>query len=229
VSELPLLRRTKLLPGESLPSLLARLAQLNYYPHWGLIGRICCEGTENPLSLDYIARPKQAQTFFQLARLTLIHPEELFAASDHRFAPVLTAPGQGKVFMTWPDGEPKQMVTAAIIGRRIRPPSAAQFCPLCLRESAYHRLSWIPSASAVCLRHHCLLVEKCLRCGKNVTVAEMVDRRCQADLGEAPSVSMAEDRPGILSQQVIQSWLTVAPAPELPPGHPLPNHPLSVA
>ena len=85
-----LLRRTQLLPGESLPSLLERLAQLNYYPHSGVLGWICRERIGDSAPQNNIARPKQAQTFFQLAQLTQISPEELFAASDHRFAPKST-------------------------------------------------------------------------------------------------------------------------------------------
>ena len=228
---LPLLRRTQLLPGESLLSLLERLAQLNYYNHSGMMGWICHEGTENPCSLDNVARPKQVRTFFQLAQLTMIGPEELFAASDHCFAPVLTAPGKEKAFMPWPDGEPKQVITKAVVRHRIRRSSATQFCPLCLKESTYHRLSWIPVASNTCLRHECLLVHQCPQCGRNVSVAEIVKRQCKAckaDLSEAQSVSVAGDELGMLSQQVIQSWLTVAPAPELPYGCALPDHPPAV-
>ena len=227
----PLLRRTPLLPGESLPSLLERLAQLNYYPHSRLIGQICHERTGRHGHPDHIARPKYAQTFFHLGQLTRISPEILFAASDHHFAPVLTRPGKEKAFMPWLDGTSKQVVTGGMVSHRIRTSSAAQFCPLCLKASSYHHLSWVPVASAICLQHKCLLVNRCPRCGRSVSVAEIVRRQCkvcEVDLVEAQVTSVADDAVGVRSQQVIQYWLSVAPIPRLSPDMPLPMHPPAV-
>jgi hypothetical protein len=226
-----LLRRTQLLPGESLPSLLERLAQLNYYPHSGMLGWICREQMDNSAPQDNIARPKQAQTFFQLARLTQISPDELFVTSDHRFAPTLTPPGKIPVLMLWPEESPKVMMTSALAHRRLNPTSAARFCPLCLKTSAYHRLSWVPTATAICLQHQCLLAHLCPQCGNRVSVAEIIKRcckMCQADLSAAHVVSVADDAMGILSQQAIQHWLSLASAPALPDGYTLPYHPSTV-
>lgn len=221
----PLLRRTKLLPGETLPSLLERLTRLNYYDHPGVISQICQDADNSP-GRDYLSRPKRSETFAQLTRLTGIASEKLFAASAHRFAPILTAPGQKKTFLLWPDGQSRQIATNGIVGRRIRSPSAAQFCPLCLNESAYQRQSWVPVASAICLQHQCLLIHRCPDCDKKVTVSEIIADQCFGCRGKLSStlpISVTEDEPGILSQQVIQSWLTVAPAPTLSPGYVLPT------
>ncbi|MCP4543036.1 MAG: TniQ family protein [Chloroflexi bacterium] len=226
-----LLRRTQLLPGESLPSLLERLAQLNYYPHSGVLGWICRERISNSAPQDNIACPKQAQTFFQLARLAQISPDELFAASDHRFAPTLTPPGKVPVLMLWPEESPKATMTSALAHRRLTPTSAARFCPLCLETSAYHRLSWVPTAAAICLQHQCLLAHQCPQCGSCVSVAEIVKRcckTCQADLSAAPVVSVADDAMGILSQQAIQHWLSLVSAPALPDGYTLLQQPPAV-
>jgi hypothetical protein len=226
-----LLRRTQLLPGESLPSLLERLAQLNYYPHSGVLGWICRERIGDSAPQNNIARPKQAQTFFQLAQLTQISPDELFAASDHRFAPILTSPERVPVLMLWPEESPKATMTSALAHRRLTPTSAARFCPLCLKTSAYHRLSWIPTAAAICLQHQCLLAHQCPQCRNRVSVAEIVKRcckTCQADLSTAHVVSVADDAMGILSQQAIQHWLSLASAPALPDGYTLPQHPPAV-
>jgi len=226
-----LLRRTQLLPGESLPSLLERLAQLNYYPHSGVLGWICRERMDNSAPQDNVTRPKQTQTFFQLAQLTQISPEELFAASDHRFAPILTPPGKPPVLMLWPEESPKTKMTSALAQRRLNPTSAARFCPLCLKTSAYHRLSWVPTAAAICLQHQCLLAHQCPQCENRVSVPEIVKRcckTCQADLSGAHAVSVADDAMGILSQQAIQHWLSVASAPTLPDGCTLPQHPPAV-
>ena len=75
-NSLPLLRRSKLLPGESLPSLLERLAKLNYYEHSRVIENICRIRTGNRY-VDNAARPKSAQTFLQLARLTRVNEHQM--------------------------------------------------------------------------------------------------------------------------------------------------------
>ena len=226
-----LLRRTQLLPGESLPSLLERLVQLNYYSRLSMLSRICHERMDKPTPKDTITRPNRAQTFLQLAQLTQIPAEALFAASDHRFAPLLSLSGKAAASMPWPEEEPKAMMTSVLAKRCLNPISNARFCPLCLRESPYHHLSWVLSTVAVCLQHQCLLEDRCPRCKRSVSVSEVVNRRCgtcQADLSIAPVVSVAEDTLGILSQKAIQHWLAVAPIPIQLDDCALPQHPPAV-
>jgi hypothetical protein len=226
-----LLRRTRFLPGESLASLLERLTRLNYYAHPGVIGQICHQHAEHSYQLDNVIRPQSAQTFALLGQLSGIGPEALFAASDHRFAPTLIAPGKAQVFMPWSDGASKQIVTKANVHHQLCYFRNMQFCPLCLQESAYHRLAWTPVAAAVCLQHQCLLLDQCPQCGKKVSVTELINtlcKACEANLRRGPIVSVAGDELGLLSQQAIQHWLSVAPAPVLPPGRTLPNHPPNV-
>jgi hypothetical protein len=91
-SSFPLLRRTQLLPGESLVSLLERLTLLNYYPTRLTLDHICRHRLKIPADKDDLTRPKWAETFQQLSDLTKISPEALYAASLHRFAPCLTLP-----------------------------------------------------------------------------------------------------------------------------------------
>lgn len=226
-----LLRRASLLPGESLSSLLERLTELNYYSRSYVFNWICQEYMEHPTSLYDLTRSKQAEVFSQLAQLAGGIAEELFVASEHRFSPVLTTPEQVQVFMVWLDGKPRQVATTAIRDQHIRVPSFAQFCPLCLKESAYHRLSWIPVASAICLAHKCLLSDRCPQCGKRLSVAEIVRRQCKAcktDPSEAYPVNVADDELGIFSQRVIQSWLLDAPIPALQPNAVLASQPSNV-
>jgi len=90
--------------------------------------------------------------------MTHISPEELYAASDHRFAPFLTLPQQPPVEIPWIGSTSKPIVTPNLVHRRLRSPLAAQYCPLCLKSAAYHRLSWIPISSTICLEHGCLLI-----------------------------------------------------------------------
>jgi hypothetical protein len=228
---LPLLRRTQLRQGESLPSLLERLVQLNHYPHARTLLQICRQRLQAPADRDNLTRPKWFETFLQLSYLTHISPEELFAACDHRFASSLAPPHQTPVLIPWSEAAPKAMLTPSLAHSRLRSTSTAQYCPACLQSSPYHRLSWVPTASTICLVHLCFLVDHCPQCQKRISVSEIVRRHChtcQADLATAEAISVNGDAQGILSQQVIQFWLSVAQAPQLPPGLGLPCQPAPV-
>ena len=213
----PLLRRSNLLPGESLPSLLERLSRLNYY-NTGTISWLFHSNKSDQCRID-ITQPNSPQAFFQLAQLTLIRPEDLLAASKHFFAPLLYSPENTKIFMRWFDGKNIQLLSSNIAYRKIRPHHAAQFCPICLKESPYHRLAWMPISSAICLQHKCLLLDQCPICLKNVTIAEIVAHQCKVcktDLAQIPPVCAIDyNELGILSQRVIQSWLSLVPTPSL--------------
>jgi hypothetical protein len=215
----PLLRRTQLLPGESLVSLLERLTQLNYYPSPCTLSRICRQHLEAPANQDDLARPNWVETFLQLADLTLISPEELYAASDHHFAPVLAPPQQPPVEIPWIGSTSKAMLTPNLVRECLRSASTAQYCPRCLKTAAYHRLSWTPASAAICLEHHCLLVHRCPQCQKRISIQEIVRRRCrvcQADLGAAEPISVEGNELGIQSQQLVQSCFAGAEVTELP-------------
>ncbi len=127
-----LLRRTQLLPGKSLASVLERLTQLNYYPSARTLQQICRNCLEAPANQDELRLPRWVETFLQLADLTHIAPEELFAASDHRFAPFLTSPQQPPVEIPWTGLTSKAISTSNLAQGRLRSPSAVQYCPHCL-------------------------------------------------------------------------------------------------
>jgi hypothetical protein len=151
-----LLRRTQLLPGESLASLLERLTLLNYYASSHTLQQICRSRLEAPANQDDLRLPKWAETFLRLADLTRVSPEELYAASNHFFAPSLTLPQQMATEIPWIGSTSKSILTSNLAWGRIRSPSAAQYCPHCLKSAAYHRLSWAPISSTICLEHNCL-------------------------------------------------------------------------
>jgi hypothetical protein len=207
----PLLRRTQLLPGESLPSLLERLTGLNHYLYPHTLKHICNERLAAFMGLDDPAYPRRGDTFFELAHLTQLSVEDLFAASRHRFTPALLLPHQSPEQSDWIGNSSKSLLSRMRAQGHLRSDSAAQYCPVCLTSSAYHRLQWIPFATAVCLEHLCLLVVNCPQCQKQLSVREIVGRQCQAcrtDLHAAKVTSVAGDELGIQSQQMIQSWLS---------------------
>jgi hypothetical protein len=228
----PLLRRTQLLPGESLPSLLERLAQLNYYPSLHILRDICYEQPDvMGANQDNLACPHWVEGFLRLTELTRIAPEDLYTASNHRFAPFLNPPGQTPLEIPWSGSTSKIVLTDNLAYGCLRSTTTAQYCPHCLKDTAYHRLNWVPLPAAICLEHHCLLVNQCPRCRKQLSIGEITKNRCkacQANLYMAESLSVEEDELGILSQQVIQSWFSAVDVSELSLQYNLPSCPPAV-
>jgi hypothetical protein len=227
-SRLPLLCRSPLQPNESLPSLLIRLSKENGYHSPTMVARIC---RERSACHDRITQPTQSQTYEVLADLVRIEVEELYAASVHRFAPVIVPPSLKRQTIVLPSGQTVRLQNYYFLREHTWPESDAQFCPLCLQDSAYHRLGWIPLAVSVCLTHHCLLVRGCPQCGQNLKISDILDTECPScslDLAEAPVVDVSADRTGLLSQMTIQSWLGLCSLTEAERGCLLPNQPPSV-
>lgn len=218
-----LLRRSPLLPGESLESLLERLAVLNYYDPPGMLHRFCIGLTRG----DRVPDSRVGQTYEQLAALTLVEPRDLYQATVHSFAPFLALPGtsQGRS-TTLPGGEEVSILSEMTIRQYVWLGQRACFCPECLREAAYHRLAWMLVPAAVCLRHKCLLVARCPKCLELLSVRSVVHTRCvrcEADLLQASPLSVADDAFGLFTQRVIQAWLGLVPTPSSPWPHSLPD------
>ena len=187
----PLLRRSPLLPGESLASLLARLTRLNGYPSPNFLMRLCC--------YDYPVRKGsllQAENLERLAILTSIPADELWAASEVGiFQPVGLPNRWEDPFLHW-TGLSHPMPTT-------------WYCPACLAEAAYHRWIWYPVASAVCLRHTCLLMHTCPACHRPVSADDLIRlhcRTCFADLQQVPATPIPTDSKEWLAQTLLQSW-----------------------
>ncbi len=208
-------RRSPLLPGESLLSLLVRLEKLNYYEP-GIIARLCHQTTDGSKEMICPAHARQAHTFVQLSNLTGLDPAQLFAASIHGLASVLNMAGN-KEYITLPGGQVKPLLDRH--NHLKRPDNHAQFCPLCIEADAYHRQLWSFYLTTLCLEHQCKLVRQCPGCGHEISVAQVVSRRCQicqADLRQTPVTSVASDTWDLASQQLVQRWLTTALASASP-------------
>lgn len=220
-----LLRRTSLLPGESLPSLLERLAQLNHYSGISVLNLLCQAQQASPLSQDQPACPLFGATFLRLAHLTQLPVVELWAASAHRFTPTLTPAGGAPTEPPWLAAPTRPRALPTLARLHLRPATTAQYCPVCLQGTPYHQLNWMPVAATLCLEHQCLLVDRCPGCQQPVTIADVVRRRCRicrTELSTAAAVLVTGDDLGLLAQQMIQFWFAVAPAPKLDAGRQLP-------
>jgi hypothetical protein len=132
----PLLRRQPLLPGESLPSLLARLAASNFYEPPGLFHHLYLNGLPD----TKIERSRHIVTFARLVGLTQLAPLALYGATVHALAPVLNPPGHAESYVDLPGGDRGLLLDNGVGQKQVRAATAALFCPLCLTEAAYHRL-----------------------------------------------------------------------------------------
>jgi len=221
-----LLRRGRLLPRESLPSFVVRLAQLHYYNPVTILNRLCLEGLER----DRLDCPSKGETYERLFALTWVDPSWLHDATGHYFAEMLTPPGIRVESLQLPVGEVLPALAPDVARKQLRPESAAQFCPACLKKAPYHRVSWMPVAAAVCVTHKRLLVDRCPGCQGRASVRAIVEdcrcRRCGADLREARSAWIGNDVFGVLSQRFIRWWLRIGRAPADPSHYGLPwQHP----
>jgi hypothetical protein len=201
--------RTAILPGESLPSLLIRLARLNYYATPDTLSQLLLEGVvDQVLPRDRAVFPRQAETYQRLAKLTGICIPDLYAASSHHFAPTLTLPGIPMKLLKLGGDMTGPFLSLALTAKQLRPAHAGQFCPICLKDAAYHRLVWMPIAVSTCLEHSCLLEDRCQQCNEPVSIREIVEtrcRKCKGELTEAEVIALNDDM-GLLFQHIFQSW-----------------------
>lgn len=224
----PLLRRSPLLPGESLASLLARLIRLNSYDAPYTLRLLVLPELEGRLNYkqenwDNLSRPFRQRTYERMSTLTKLSPLELYLATEHRFASVITPPDvhMETIPLRNVEGgfETLDLGSGRVTHWHLHTDSAAQYCPLCLREdkAPYHRLIWSVRAIAACRQHQVLLVRGCPECGSPVRVYDVVAatcRRCGADLKLAATVSVAGDTTGLVAQEVVQTWLYSEPPTE---------------
>lgn len=212
----PLLRRTPLLPGESLPSLVERLAQLNHYHGTSVLTWLCRAPCIQHGRPDRLGQPLYGATFLRLAQLTQLPMPELIAASAHYFTPALAPTTTAPTTADWLATLNQPRSVPGQTRFLLRPTTAAQYCPRCLQQAHYHQLSWLPAPVTACPQHHCLLVDRCPGCQQSIAIADIVHGRCptcQATLSAAAAVSVANDNLGWHAQNLILAWFGLRPAP----------------
>jgi len=221
-----LLARTPIQPGESLQSLLVRLSRLNDYDVPDTLFQLLQEETNKQPLKERIALPRHIEMYQRLEALTGRSILDLYAASAHRFATILTPPDISIGFLGLAESIALPLLAWSLAAKQLRPASAGQFCPLCLQRAAYHRLIWLPIAVSACLEHSCLLIDRCQRCEKKVSIREIVEmqcRKCKGILAESEALLLGNDA-GLASQRVFQSWFlnnrTADAAPLFPEAQP---------
>jgi hypothetical protein len=177
---------------------------------------------------DQITCPARAETYRILVELTRVEADELYAACVQHFAAVITPPDYGQRSIRLSSGKTMSVSTNFILREQTRPESDVQFCPLCLKEAAYHRVDWLPLAAAVCLRHQCLLIHNCPSCQERINIRNILETHCPNcgfQLTQATVISVAADQFGLFSQSAIQSCLRLRPPIRIKDYEPLPDTP----
>lgn len=205
-----LLRRTVLMPGESLLSFVIRLAGLNYCSVSSMIDLIINHNETQKLHPTHhqIVYPKEYRTLRRLSEASGVDPDELSLASNHRFVRAMEVdrPYTNPVDTSQGLQDRKQGGITTLVEKHLSSPKQGKYCPLCLRSSNYHRIDWVPRAMSICLDHQCLLLDRCPNCGQYVSVEEIVDRhcrKCESDLCTTDEIIVSGDEGGINSQQFL--------------------------
>lgn len=157
---------------------------------------------------DSMDAPASSHTFERLEQLTEIPAMELLLASDYGLTPAIAPTKKNKKQTLSPIQEAMRWIQKPQ-EQDFHPAKASWYCPKCLEEGAYQRLSWRPAAMAVCLQHGCLLANRCPNCQQSVSVLELVLARCQKcqmDLRQAETISVAQDHWGWITQATLLAW-----------------------
>lgn len=156
------------------------------------------------------------KTYTRLAALTKLSPLDIYEATEHRFAAIVTAQGQELETLSLPCGQgisqPVQILHNRAAHLHFYTASATQYCPLCLCEDStpYHRLLWSARAIVSCTRHEVILMDECAECHSPVRVRDIIEgacRKCHAEFAQAIPRSVAGDRLGLRTQQILAGWL----------------------
>ncbi len=207
----PFLCRSPLLPGESLASLLVRLSLLNAYPSPNMVVTI---GRERLFGKDVLTQPRYVETYHMLESLTGLAPITLYRATPHTFAQQLALPGDELSTVKLADGGVLPLLSPSMLQSHIWSAQRASYCPHCLQEEPYHRLSWMLCALNICPTHRCLLVRRCQTCQTLLRVTDIVKGRCPKcgfDLTTAATIDVSGDNFGLFAQFTLLGWFGVAP------------------
>ncbi len=200
-----------LLEDESLASFLIRLGEANFYPSPSILIKLILDGTgaETHLKarIDLLSHPA---VFERIAHLAQVDCLQLYKATANRFAEFITPPETEIGVLDLPGNQKVPLLHENIAHEQIRPAFACQYCPLCIQQRPYYRLSWLLIATSVCLEHKCLLTNQCHNCKRPLRLQDIIKTRCSKcgiALGKAPCYYISDDEVGLLSQQVFQGLL----------------------
>lgn len=182
--------------GESLAGFIARLSRANHTPS----GRTALRYVQSFLDGGSLVRPIELKTLEIVEQITGTPTCQLYKATPHVYSDFLNLKKPKFLKSTdWP------MLSRGMYNNYMRDMERVQYCPLCLKEDAFHRLCWVPKFSFACVKHGVFLIERCYQCQRQLIVGDIpFDQccKCKARLSNAPTINA-----GRFIQRTIWLWL----------------------
>jgi len=202
----PLLYRPPILPEETLPSYLYRLAEAN----------LLSPGQLDALIKSYLGKHDNVKRLLRgdsidlLAKLTNLEAYKIFWASEHSLVSLLEDLDEMSETVTLDSGFSFPLLTENATSTHLRPISRAQFCPYCLKETIYQRRAWRLKKVAACIQHECLLIDRCPNCKSYLSENDIFTatcRKCLNPLAAAVALDLSSDQNGLDTQRLLYFWL----------------------
>jgi len=194
MTEIPaLVCRPQPYEDESLQSYLIRVQMSNGYKHlnwltgWlrGMTGIPVPNRLNSSRSISYLEG---------LAQATRLPVLDVYGMTLNRYIMVLALPETPLMFETTASGDCLPVFARSrLTGRWLRSDRSTAFCPACLREDCYHRLTWLLGSVFACTRHAVYLRDTCANCEAKVSVTDVVHglcSHCGTSLTEMPALSV---------------------------------------
>ena len=204
----PLPMRARPSPWESLPSLLARIADRMGYedPRW----IVAPEQRSSPLRLSDLSTLARKEDYGFLEQLLLLDEETLYQLTLHRFTPSFSlSEQQGRPFEA--GCVPRPLLSPALLRKFFLPASSTKVCPLCLSEKEpYDRLHWKCRLVSSCPEHDVLLIESCPGCAAPIASTRASLTRCprcdRADFRTCATPSLRQAQ-ALLRGNALHLWM----------------------
>lgn len=207
-----LLLRVEAYPDDSWQSYLLRMNQHNYPHSPRMIVTLYKEWCDKAGISDSFLLPRQTESYEWLSHLVWLTPQAMLEKTLHRYASITTSyvtildqvALDDKVYPLLPRLDNQHYIST-------------RFCSHCLAEVAYHRQHWSLRASTFCLKHHCLLLDRCPVCLKSPSIENVATNQCAcgASLSDAETIDVSLDEVGLTVQQQVFGWLHDQPVPPL--------------
>jgi hypothetical protein len=193
--------RTRPKPEESLSSWIARTAFEN-----GIYLQTFCHLVwhRKPIWNRDTDRTEDLEILRRLASLTATSPQKAIATTIRHY--------EGLVFRKFSVSGTQRHVTSLGIYHRTHKRFGQTYCPLCLEEEGYFKLSWRFAFITVCTKHNQRLWDRCWKCETPICIHRgrwLHCDACDADLRKASSLE--RDSRALLLQTHLQAAMEGRP------------------
>lgn len=195
--------------GDSLFSLIHALTVLNGYERDNDVLGIWRKRMAEWKIKDRTSLPYRKESFDALSELSKIPSDTLHGMTVHQYAKCIVPPDHAIETLKM-NGNAVPLLPQKQLGHHFRSDHSASWCPQCIAEGQSHQSIWQSRFVTMCLRHGCLLEDRCPACDRKVRIFEVCRGRCQV-CGTSlsmPNVVAREASPFAFTAQMhVQSWL----------------------